>query len=851
MEDLASRTFSLDVSSPGAASLRHAVMLKLSEFMGNYTDDVLAEYVVVLVGHGKQRAQAVKDLEAFLGERSEAFVIWLWDHLCSNMHLYSSAPEASSPMEGFDGRDQAAQVRSKEAVKSIQAEEQSEVKNRVQVSSVTHEHGRTVRLRKDSDKDVDLKSRNDPDMGASFFGRGKTLPFSGDFRIAANEFNGGRTATHSAKRPRSPESWIHRERNATDESHRHKRLLSPPRVIATRRLLQSAVREAVAPATGQLKRLESSLKRLRSVVSADAENSESIADASSQQPLRATARSHAVRHSKMAVPAMVVAMKAAAAAAEDAIKVRGRLTGNVWDRLGKQSAEVVDSKEEEVHEHVGDVHEDREILESRFVGATQHISEKKARKRARLGSNDRPSKGSTEDDAAAVSDPTIDEYREGQSSSGRSVYAVRGGKYQTDEVNDESFARAHNNKGQRSRAKDRVDQSREESVTVQYRLAQNMEGDAKETHKQKGLNSSSGLANSSQKIVNISVNVNTWKPRPYETLKDTTASDQPIVALTARKSQDQVDEAEDTDMLGVHDTNEPKEQSDSDKHVTDIKNRTGQVQLEMNKLLARQTEVTKEVQKETSPTVTGTKQFQKSQDDTESRTVFVANIHFAATKETVMAHFVQCGDIERIVMLTDGATGLPKGSAYIEFNSKDAVDKALALNESSFYSRPLKVVRKEAAIQAMQETTPLLVRPTFIRRPIPLSLRVPFRGRILRGAPYLVHRFPAMPRPYGNFPNLQWKRDGVAAGGSMNPTALSGNRPGYGLPIRPARSLSYVRSSNNPPAQNTAATEESKVFSQQGEDDGTKPDLGMCPAQEQKGDMETSQVELEQVGAGD
>jgi hypothetical protein len=34
------------------------------------------EYVVVLVGHGKEKAQAVKDLEAFLGGDSDSFVSW-------------------------------------------------------------------------------------------------------------------------------------------------------------------------------------------------------------------------------------------------------------------------------------------------------------------------------------------------------------------------------------------------------------------------------------------------------------------------------------------------------------------------------------------------------------------------------------------------------------------------------------------------------------------------------------------------------------------------------------------------------------------------------------------------------
>lgn len=36
----------------------------------------MQEYVVVLVGHGKEKSQAVKDLEAFLGGESDSFVNW-------------------------------------------------------------------------------------------------------------------------------------------------------------------------------------------------------------------------------------------------------------------------------------------------------------------------------------------------------------------------------------------------------------------------------------------------------------------------------------------------------------------------------------------------------------------------------------------------------------------------------------------------------------------------------------------------------------------------------------------------------------------------------------------------------
>ena len=114
----------------------------------------------------------------------------------------------------------------------------------------------------------------------------------------------------------------------------------------------------------------------------------------------------------------------------------------------------------------------------------------------------------------------------------------------------------------------------------------------------------------------------------------------------------------------------------------------------------------------------------------------------------------------------------------------------------------VQVVRKDAAIQAMQEMNPLM-HSALMRRPIPLALRLPLRGRFIRGSPFLVpRRFPAMPRPYGNFPSLQWKRDtAIPPSAAIPPAAAippSTTAPSsvFATPVRPARSLSYVRASN-------------------------------------------------------
>ncbi|KAH7854979.1 hypothetical protein Vadar_019780 [Vaccinium darrowii] len=84
-------SFKMDMKSPLASMLKSSISNKLVQFLGNYTDDVLAEYIVVLVSNGKHQIQARDDLEAFLGDKSHDFVSWLWDHLLKHSHKSNSA----------------------------------------------------------------------------------------------------------------------------------------------------------------------------------------------------------------------------------------------------------------------------------------------------------------------------------------------------------------------------------------------------------------------------------------------------------------------------------------------------------------------------------------------------------------------------------------------------------------------------------------------------------------------------------------------------------------------------------------------------------------------------------------
>lgn len=64
---------------------------------------------------------------------------------------------------------------------------------------------------------------------------------------------------------------------------------------------------------------------------------------------------------------------------------------------------------------------------------------------------------------------------------------------------------------------------------------------------------------------------------------------------------------------------------------------------------------------------------------------------YGATAEELEQHFHGCGSINRVTILCNKWDGQPKGFAYIEFGDKDSVQTAMALDESLFRGRQIKV----------------------------------------------------------------------------------------------------------------------------------------------------------------
>lgn len=67
----------IDAHSPQGKELQNVVKEKLKEYLGEYNDDVLPLYIVVMLQHGNNQALITENLEAFLGEtHSASFSSW-------------------------------------------------------------------------------------------------------------------------------------------------------------------------------------------------------------------------------------------------------------------------------------------------------------------------------------------------------------------------------------------------------------------------------------------------------------------------------------------------------------------------------------------------------------------------------------------------------------------------------------------------------------------------------------------------------------------------------------------------------------------------------------------------------
>ncbi|XP_034912122.1 uncharacterized protein [Populus alba] len=670
------KKFRVNFSEDGAALLRDRVSEKLKEFMGDYTDDVLVEYVIVLLRNGRDKEEARNELNVFLGDDSDSFVSWLWDHLATNLDMYVRPPETRADEVA---RTNPTLIEQTEGNESHQLDSEHE-----NVKPDNSSRGRHKREWKGVARDVNQP----PPLRSSVVDN-----------THLEEKTHGKASR--ARRSPSPQTPQEQKRTRHDEQQHVKRdAVSQATSGAPRRLLQFAVRDAVRTLRPSGRVKEPSRKRLRSVVSASTEDT-SLVDR--PRRLQSIAR----------VPnPMATVLKAVREAAEDVVKVKS--SGSVFDRLGRDmDASLITEQVAEFRDHAveDDEYEDfNEIQEqthsnypqrSKYCGhaGTTNMTGQEAGLTTGLMSD-----YEGYDDSSPVGHRVMDVSQTG-------TYLGSKGK---------------------------------DSLMSNYNVAKDQD-------------QSVSAANTSRKIVNISVNVNTWRPPHYQESRDT-------VMDNLKSVQDNEADAGSCGAQLMKEISNPVSVSNGNvKPAGDIQ---------------------QEPQKPPS-SASGSYTAGRPLEDADSRTIFVSNVHFAATKDSLSRHFNKFGEVLKVVIVTDAATGQPTGSAYVEFMRKEAADNALSLDGTSFMSRIVKVMKRSSS---NQEASPVMTWP-----------------RIARGSSYAAGRFARTPFPRGTpifrprlyvkpgARSLQWKRD---AQGSPAESSAAFSVSSVVSPS--ARSLTYVRTEPKP-----------------------------------------------------
>ena len=71
--------------------------------------------------------------------------------------------------------------------------------------------------------------------------------------------------------------------------------------------------------------------------------------------------------------------------------------------------------------------------------------------------------------------------------------------------------------------------------------------------------------------------------------------------------------------------------------------------------------------------------------------LYVGNLSFSTTEESVHALFSQHGTVEKVSLISDRDTGQPRGFGFVEMPNSDAARAKQALNGTELDGRSLKV----------------------------------------------------------------------------------------------------------------------------------------------------------------
>lgn len=626
-ENPSSLRFRMDKNSATATELKASITNKLNQFLVNYTDDVLAEYIVVLVCNGKDQNQASDHLEAFLGDRSAEFVSWLWDLLLRSVD--------DSHVLGV--------------VKNNH-------KNRMQRGRLNHVRG-----------DANTLLNDEHEYNPSTF---VPQPVSLD----NNEVSEG--SQHCSQGSDTSLNEI--------EIKRRKKTFRLPKISRPTEKNYSEVSQ-YAPSEAKVSSRVSDSSEQSMIPLNENKIISSYENHLPQQPIplakyerpSCNLRSITKENPKYGLPAGTdVTGKRFSSRPIGSMSNRNDDTrrGSVWDRLGKagdvsittrgknNDVHNVDVEKGRILEHRGEAHDWNKLMQF-LPGARFNGSLKRGISASDICSDTVISNNSNDDDYKKLEYDLSPVHKTNRKRQFSEIGSVEESKYK------------------------QLDHTK--PLKQFERL-------------------SSAKYNSTESLNSISSG--TRQTELPHTCPDVFTKELNGEALDSTK------------------TNVKPVQS----QLLEMKLRLHQIEMQMSKLKTKQLE-RNGGKLELLPNFGA---LNHSDEDVESRTVFVTNVHFAATKEALSLHFSKCGVIVNITILKE-----PKGAAYITFIQKEAAEKAVTLSGTSFWSRTLKIVRK----RELPVVAPLLAGNPSLPRSLQPNRKIVF------------------PRPYAG--SLQWRRDQVVSTG--------------------------------------------------------------------------------------
>jgi len=99
----------------------------------------------------------------------------------------------------------------------------------------------------------------------------------------------------------------------------------------------------------------------------------------------------------------------------------------------------------------------------------------------------------------------------------------------------------------------------------------------------------------------------------------------------------------------------------------------------------------------------------KGPEHDQSKAVFLGNVKFNEQEDNIRKHFEKCGHIIDVRIVRDTTTGMGKGFGYVNFDTSDAVEKAIKLNGTLLNDRSLRVTR---AVNRPKKTVTVLEKKT-------------------------------------------------------------------------------------------------------------------------------------------